>query len=228
MINQLIRYIPVIEFIQHHKPQSICEPGSGSYGIGKFMDIEFTGVDSTFDDYQSNVVENTNPKMKRITASAEAIPVPDNSFDLVFTLDMFEHMTPIQRSATLTEMLRIAGKYVIVGFPCGAAARKCDVRTDRFYSLIKKTPPGWLQEHLAGVYPSENFFEDLLKERKIQYTVQKNENAFLHFLLNIFETIPFMAPITARLSTTQSPFLYRLLHYISIGKCYRKIYILKK
>lgn len=228
MINQLIRYIPVIEFIQKQQPRSICEAGSGSYGIGKFLDIEFTGVDSTFDDYQSSVVENQNPKMQRITASADAIPVPDNSFDMVFTLDMFEHMTPEQRSATLTEMMRIAKKHVIVGFPCGETARTCDVRMNRFYTFIKKTPPGWLQEHLAGIYPSEHFFDELLKANQYRYSVQKNENALFHLVLNMIEVVPIFCKWSARLSTKKSPLVHRILHYFSIGKCYRKIYILEK
>ena len=58
MINQLVRYLPVINFIQNNTHFTICEVGSGSYGIGRFLDINFIGIDTTFDDYSSVVQKN--------------------------------------------------------------------------------------------------------------------------------------------------------------------------
>ncbi|HLD21318.1 MAG TPA: class I SAM-dependent methyltransferase [Patescibacteria group bacterium] len=227
MMNQLIRYIPLIRFIERYHPISICETGSGSYGIGKFLDIEFTGVDSTFDDYSASVVQNTNKKMKQVVTSAARIPLQDKSFDLVFTLDMFEHLHPQEREQALDEMVRLARKWVIVGFPCGEFAKKADKRLQKYYQCTRRKIPGWLSEHMQGEFPSDDFLDTLLKRKGYQYSVENNDNIHFHFLLALFESLPFCSTISEWASCVRGRFVRSLFGTCSFGTCYRKIYIIE-
>lgn len=93
MLNQLVRYLPIINFIKKKHPKSVCEVGSGSYGIGRFFDIDFIGIDTTFDDYSSIVKQNTNSRMQQVIASANRIPLENSNVDIVFPLDTFEHIS---------------------------------------------------------------------------------------------------------------------------------------
>jgi len=47
-----------------------------------------------------------------ITASATDLPFSDNSFDLVFSSETFEHLEPVHADAAISEACRVSKKYV--------------------------------------------------------------------------------------------------------------------
>ena len=228
MLNQLVRYIPVINYINEKKPSTISEIGSGSYGIGRFLDIDFIGIDTTFDDYSKKIKENRNTKMRQIVASADRIPLESSSIDLVFSLDTFEHISQSAREQSVNEILRVAGKYAVIGFPCGEPAKKMDKRINKYYRLFGRKAPLWLTEHLSNEYPSEYFIDEILKQRSYKYSVVKNENVIFHFLLVIFESLPLLNKISSKISRSKSDFIRKLASSVNSGKCYRKIYFIEK
>lgn len=229
MINQKIRYLPIIKFITENKPISVCEIGSGSYGIGKFFDINFTGVDINFQDYSGVQIEDeTNNKMKQIIGNAEKIPLENSSMDLVFSLDTFEHINEREREQSIKEMMRISKEHIIVGFPCGKYAKKADERIKSFYLFFNKKVPLWLIEHLENEYPKEYFFDEFLKKNNYFYHTIKNENSFFHFLLIITENLPIFKKLLIHISKSENKLLLKVFPLLNFGKCYRKIYFIKK
>src|SRR3989338_6110613 len=178
MINQLVRYLPVINFIQNNTHFTICEVGSGSYGIGRFLDINFIGIDTTFDDYSSVVQKNNNSKMRQILASADKIPLENSSVGLIFSLDTFEHITEASREQSIKEMLRVSQSHIIIGFPCCENARKIDSALKKFYFFLKRKVPLWLVEHLDNVYPTEYFLDEILQKEGYVFSTIKNENIY--------------------------------------------------
>ncbi|PSD43537.1 hypothetical protein C7E23_18095, partial [Elizabethkingia anophelis] len=56
------------------------------------------------------------PHLKAL-ADATALPFPEQGFDAVVSLDVLEHIPAPLRAKAATEMARVAGRAVIVGFP---------------------------------------------------------------------------------------------------------------
>jgi SAM-dependent methyltransferase len=92
----------------------------------------------------------------RITASALELPFADGDFDTVVALDLLEHIPPADRPAALLELRRVAGKRLIVGCPCDAAAEEADRSLLGVYERVGRPVPGWLSEHLAHGLPRSN------------------------------------------------------------------------
>ena len=223
MINQKIRYAPIIKFIKENNLKSICEIGSGSYGIGKFYDIHFTGIDINFSDYAGNIVGNKNHNMKRVTGSGTDIPLPDESYDLAFSLDMFEHLTSADRTTALREGVRVAKRFFIAAFPCGKTAKKSDQILYRFYRFFHRKAPGWLVEHLENkFFPTEEEFIGILDKSNLKYKIIGNDNIYSHWLLAIFESLPFLAKLSENISRT--PFSPSC----NWSPTYRKFFIIQK
>lgn len=229
MINQVIRYTPVIDFIKEKEPRNICEIGSGSYGIGRFSDIFFTGVDTSFEDYGTSFGKKKNIKMEKVTGNACEIPIEDNSFDLVFSLDMIEHLNEDERIIALNEALRISKCWVIFGFPCGEEARKIDKIIVAIYNFFGSKTPIWLGEHLNKTYPTETLFRILLDRVCYNCTLVKtvkNENNLIHLFLILFEKIPFIGKISSSLSSIGLFKKIWFVNLVSKGSCYRKLYFI--
>ncbi len=56
-------------------------------------------------------------KTKKILANAENIPVEDNSFDMVFSSEMLEHLEDNTLSLSISEMKRLSKKYILISVP---------------------------------------------------------------------------------------------------------------
>jgi SAM-dependent methyltransferase len=52
-----------------------------------------------------------------IEASATQLPVPDNSFDLVMSSEMLEHMPTADYRQAIAEMLRVSRRYLLISVP---------------------------------------------------------------------------------------------------------------
>jgi hypothetical protein len=174
LFDRLIRYLPVLDYIKKYKPLRILEVGSSSRGIGEFYDGEFTGVDM---DFPEKPVSN----MKAVVGSVENLPFNDGEFDLVFSIDMFEHIPEGIRSGALQEMMRVGlgeevnqksniknqndklkfknfekteKKIVIVGFPCGEGAEKLSKKMFAWFRERNSGTVKWMEEHVENGLPS--------------------------------------------------------------------------
>ena len=87
------------------------EFGSGWKGIAYFLsDTTIVGMDIRFS-------KRPLPNMLPTISSLIGLPFRNRSFDLVLSSDMMEHLPENLLQDALAEMLRLAARYVIVGFP---------------------------------------------------------------------------------------------------------------
>ncbi|MBU0474916.1 MAG: methyltransferase domain-containing protein [Bacteroidetes bacterium] len=56
-------------------------------------------------------------KTKKINISADFLPIKDNSFDLVFSSEMIEHLPDDIFTKSISEMKRVSKKYIYLTFP---------------------------------------------------------------------------------------------------------------
>jgi len=147
-LDWAIRYAPIVSFIRTYRPRSILEVGSGPQGIAYFLkDMGVVGTDVRFGE---KPLTNIRPVM----ASSVDLPFQENAFDMVVSSDMMEHLPKNLRQSAMKEMLRVAARYVVVGFPSGTIAKKHDLEVAAALNRRGIRMPLWISEHLEHEYPT--------------------------------------------------------------------------
>lgn len=103
------------ELVKDWIPQdvnSILDVGCGNGIITNFLGLsyEVCGVDIS-EEALANV------QTVKLQAGATAIPLPDKSFDLVFSSEMLEHLDAEEVKQACGEMQRLASKYLLISVP---------------------------------------------------------------------------------------------------------------
>ncbi len=109
-----LRYAPVVREIKRLKLQNskILEIGPGSLGIIPYLKREIDGIDMDFSGPQTDL-------LKKIKGTAIDLPFRKNSYDVVISVDVLEHLTRPQRENAVYEMLRVAKELNIIVVPVG-------------------------------------------------------------------------------------------------------------
>lgn len=156
MLNRAARFFPILRKLQSKLPPggAVLEVGSGPTGLGEFWTGKFVGCDIGF---PSRPITN----MLAVRCSGHQLPFADGSFDAVVVSDVMEHVPPVQRDQVLHEVLRVARKVIIFGYPCGKAAFELDQKLYHLYRSLNVSPPVWLEEHMLFPFPDSNLFIDL-------------------------------------------------------------------
>jgi SAM-dependent methyltransferase len=161
MLNQLVRYAPVVELIRELPIGTLLDVGSGSTGIAPWLDDHWriTAVDADFTDYGSAAGPPADG-VSRLVGDARRLPFEDGAFDVVLALDLVEHIAPPDRASVLREVARVARRRAIVGCPAGSAALEADRRLFEQYRRRGERPPGWIDEHLEHGFPEPAELQD--------------------------------------------------------------------
>ncbi|PKP59087.1 hypothetical protein CVT91_07350 [Candidatus Atribacteria bacterium HGW-Atribacteria-1] len=248
MLNQLMRYLPILDYIKRGQYQRILEVGSGSSGIAKYFTKRLiVGCDISFADYgevESPIHKNLIP----IKASAECLPFKNCSFDIVISVDMLEHIELAVRENVIKELYRVAGEIVFLIFPCGEKALEYDRRLKTYYESKNRKVPKWLTEHLESEFPMGKDIISILDRNAFEYEVKNNENLVVHYLIMILESFPNLSRYLTIIANLigQEEFgkgkcflivriikhilrpLRNLFKVLNFGVTYRKIFIIKK
>jgi hypothetical protein len=221
LLNWAARYFPILRVLkQHHLLRSgtLLEIGSGSFGIGTFRKVPFTGCDLEF---------KHEPKwpMTPVIASAANLPFADRSFDVVLASDVLEHVPPELRKRVIDEAMRVAKRLVIFGFPCGRTAHELDKELRQIYLRENLQVPEWLEEHMEAAFPEPSLFADLTDWNLVQFG---NESIRFHRWMMRSEMNRNFLRVTVRL-VRYMPWLLQPFLRLGDGEpSYRKIFVLSK
>jgi|TARA_B100000929_G_scaffold273925_1_gene246670 SAM-dependent methyltransferase len=105
MLRESDRFIKAIDMISDNQYQTILDIGCRDKALKKYLkeDILYQGID--FKDDDEVLAHNLE----------EGIPFSDDSFDIVFALDVLEHVENIH--FLFSEILRVSKKEAIVALP---------------------------------------------------------------------------------------------------------------
>ncbi|OGS22789.1 MAG: hypothetical protein A2252_10715 [Elusimicrobia bacterium RIFOXYA2_FULL_39_19] len=225
-LDHVLRYLPVIEYLKNHKKETdkILEVGANILGITQFYPFEITALD--VDLYPDN-----QPHIKRVTCDAAKMPFNDNSYEYVISLDMLEHIEASAREAVITELLRTAGRAVILGVPCGHSARNHEQKYNNRYKKVFGKDNPFLQEHMKYAFPQVEEISAAVKnaseklKKSISIKVKNNVNVYLWYYSRI-SNLPgnyLLLPLRGRFGLL----LLFLWKHFNFGSCYRKIFTIE-
>lgn len=220
--DAFLRYLPIIDWIKYQSPAvKILELGSGDFGLSTYLPCALVKVDLSFSRLPRSL-------SSQIAADAVALPFRDDSFDLVFAVDLFEHVYQQARVKVLAEMLRVSAHHVLAVFPCGAKARLQDLGLALYYERKWSKKLDILKVHERMPFPEEDEIEGWLKPQlaKIQnWRVRKSFNLTLRGFLarGWLMQIPWVLNMIR--FCLNFPGIFRFGH---LGECYRRILSIRK
>lgn len=234
-----VRYYPVLRHLKEIGADGetrVLEVGAGSLGITRYWHHPVTGVDIDFKGPQLGY-------LRQVEASAEQLPFVDDSFDVVISVDMLEHLTPDQRSAAIREMMRVSAGEVILGIPCGDDARTCERWARTLCSRAVSSAPdivradrirrrsAFLAEHATCGLPADEDIVALMKRfedgsgRRIDVETFGNEPTWF-WRLSLPAVVP-LGRLSAALSHAAGLVLQPLLPLLP-GRPYRRFFLARK
>lgn len=221
-----LRYLPFVKEIRKlGKDASVLEVGSGGLGIAPYLKRKVTGVDVYF-----------KPPffllLKRIKGDATNLPFDNNSFNVVLSVDMLEHLPKEKREKAVYQMIRCAQEKVLIGVPCGAKAEKQDIFLDKYYQKKFGRRFSFLKEQVVFGLPNERRISDIINraskraKKKIKLRVKGNLNLSLrlflmkgwvtdNLLVNLFFRKVLLLAIPLMRRMNQEP-TYRKLFFVDI------------
>jgi hypothetical protein len=172
-LDTALRYMPAVHFLRDHpEVHSILEVGSGSQGIGPYVDRQFVATDVRFP-------ESTNPNLIPVIAQ-NPLPFRDRTFDVVLSLDTLEHVPRESRQNFVTEMLRLSRGYLLVGFPQGERSVHHDTEMEAYYTRTMGDPHEYFVDHRTYGIPREGEFAMYLEHatrqigRHVSWRAERN------------------------------------------------------
>lgn len=221
MLNRGARFFPIL---RHLRPVlvtggSLLEVGSGHLGVGEFWNGPFVGCDV---DFAWKPVKN----MRAVRCSGHQLPFNNGTFDAVVVSDVMEHVPPERRKQVVAEVLRVARRKVVFGYPCGPFAFQADQKLYRDYQSRQLPPPVWLEEHMLHPFPDESLFEEIPEGWSRE--VFPNESLEFHYWMmrkEMFRPWDYLFRIMLRI---MPGLMERLLQRVNREPSYRKIFVLTR
>jgi glycosyltransferase involved in cell wall biosynthesis len=138
-------------------------------------------------------------KASFVAGDATTMPFPDGSFDVVVSLDVFEHVPPQLRDRFLSECARLCRVGVLLAAPFeGTEVEAAELQADGFFAGMFGASFRWLEEHrIAGLPRLEHTVEQFRRLGLATHSFGHgnltiwNAAMHLHFLK---EGVPLLAP----------------------------------
>lgn len=112
------------------------------------------GVDA-LDRFVKNKIVVSNLKSGDVLADGRALPFTSNSFEIVTSIDVIEHLPQKDRQKFVKELLRVAGEKVILSSPLGTKQHLDSEKKALAFLKKKGVHSNYLEEHVKEVLPTE-------------------------------------------------------------------------
>ena len=220
------RYLPVVAELKRAKlvNAKILEIGSGSLGITPYLKREIDGVDIDFSGPQTNLVN-------KINGSATNLPFRKNSYDVVISVDVLEHLQKEDRELAIYQMLKVAKMLAIIVVPTGKLSEEQDKSLYKHYQKVFRDKNQFLEEHVKNGLPAVD--QILVAIDKSKRLLGKKAHVRSYPILNLK-----IRNILMRTWITKSKFFYYIylkgyllllpiLRVANFGNCYRRVFVIE-
>jgi len=176
------------------------------------------------------ILNLTSPKKykdnKFVKGSVLKIPFKNNTFDLIVSSDMMEHILRKNRKKAIDEIIRVSSKKIILVFPCGKksqSSEKIVLFVGKFFGRKMR----WLSEHKECGLPMISEIEQIINSNKKVKSLEVKQN-FNICLWLLFSLISPMFRIA--LKNVNRTKLYKNWNWFfklfSFGTGYRGVFII--
>jgi len=162
-------FLPYDVFERHKKVGSFIEKNQLVLDVGGELDHL-----SQFCSSKKLVVANL--QSGDVIIQKEKLPFKKDSFDIVCSIDVIEHMPTSKRAAFIKKLINIASKKVILSFPIGTKKHVTYEREIRQLLTKKDMDIGYLNEHLRYGLPTQKHIKKFTNEYKTQIYYAGNLN----------------------------------------------------
>jgi len=165
--------LPFDVFERHKTVAKAIRPGETVLDVGG-------GVDA-LSKFIRNRITVTNLKSGDILADARDLPMKSNSFGVVTSIDVIEHLPKQDRKKFIKELLRVGRKKVIISAPLGTKQHLEAEKKILAFLEKKGINSEYLKEHLQKNLPSEKELKNYTDKHsvKIIYSGDFRLNNFL-------------------------------------------------
>ena len=224
-LDAALRYLPVAEHLKRSKPGRVLDVGPGDEGLSRYWGHHTIGVDFSAPTHWRQT------RTKPVLGSGTALPFKDRFMDAVVCVDVLEHIPGKTRSQVISELIRVAGRELILAVPCGTSSRRAEEKLERIFEKKTGAPHPWLQEHLAHGLPEAGALEEEIRAlaveqgRNARTFEKKNVNLRLwHVVFHLYFS---GGPKMQRVIGYYLLALIPLLRRINWGKTYRRIFFVR-
>ena len=114
-----------------------------------------------------------------VQGDATQMTFDDNSFDLVVSTDVLEHIPLNLKKAFVEECIRVAKDYVIIAAPFNTeGVDHAEHLTNDFNKKLFKQGQSWLEEHFEFTKPEISLVESVIKKQKLEYQLIGTNNLY--------------------------------------------------
>jgi hypothetical protein len=148
MLNWKIRYARLIDRNREllDPANSVLEIGSGQHGIATYLKRPVTGIEPI-------PAASQCEWLTLLQGDARSLPFADGQFGYVVCVDVLEHVPPQDRAQVISEMLRVAGKRLILSCPIRQHGEIGEAQLAAWFDARHGGRPDWLAEHLTNGLP---------------------------------------------------------------------------
>lgn len=186
LLNWFMRYDPFVSLLDELDAGWVLDVGSGWYGLSWYWPRRVVQTDVAFSSVNPAPFGRAG-EVSFVCSSAERLPFADDAFDYALSSDLMEHLPADIRAASVREMIRVARRGILIGFPTGPAAWNDRVLA-KVLQLRGSALPSWLDEHLQQArYPDRRTVEEALPDGWRITLERANSNAVLSLVVAMAE-----------------------------------------
>jgi ubiquinone/menaquinone biosynthesis C-methylase UbiE len=163
-ISRYLILAGLLESYSHHngstKKLKVLEVGGAGSMLAQFVDIDLTLIDT---------LPNSENLEHYIQGDALAMPFENNSFDVVVSCDVFEHIPAASRDLFIKESSRVTKDMLVIAAPFNiAGVRDAEISANDFYKKMTGRDHRWLLEHLLDELPDLKKAISILEKRDFE------------------------------------------------------------
>ncbi|MFC9711212.1 methyltransferase domain-containing protein [Paenibacillus sp. NPDC056933] len=107
-----------------------------------------------------------------ILGDATKMEFPDDHFDIVVALDVFEHIPPDKRDDFISELDRVSKEFFVITAPFASPlVSEAERRANAVYKSLFREDFRWLAEHFENGLPSQNELNTFLLKLGLNYRI---------------------------------------------------------